>query len=122
MDVKNAFNSAPWKLIDEALRRSAVPEYLVKVLRSYMQARNLVINEDLCMPVTCGVPQGSVLGSTLWNLFYDGVSRLPVREGVKLVAFADDVAVVAVAHNVELIEQLVNPLVNSGGDCRLDDL
>lgn len=35
--------------------------------------------------------------------------RLPIRKGVKLVAFADDVAVVAVAHNTQLIEQLVNP-------------
>lgn len=45
----------------------------------------------------------------MWNLFYDGVLRLPVRQGIKVVAFADDVAVVAVAHNAELMEELVNP-------------
>lgn len=45
----------------------------------------------------------------MWNIFYDGVLQIQVRNGVRLVAFADDVAVVAVAHNAELVEQLVNP-------------
>jgi len=36
LDIKNAFNTAPWKLIDESLQRSSVPEYLIRILRSYM--------------------------------------------------------------------------------------
>jgi len=39
LDVRNAFNTAPWRFIDEALRKSAVPEYLVQVMRSYMDSR-----------------------------------------------------------------------------------
>lgn len=111
LDVKNAFNLAPWRLIDAALRRYVAPEYLVKILRSYMSNRELLVGDDACLSVTCGVPQGSVLSPTLWNLFYDDLLRLPVPDDVKLVAFADDVAVVGVAHNAELVEQLVNPVL-----------
>lgn len=115
LDVKNALNSAPWRLVDDALQRSGVPAYLVNILRSYMTNRSIIIGTGSARPtvsVTCGITQGSVLSPTLWNLFYDGILRLPVPNSVKLVAFADDVAVVAVAHTAELLEDLVNTVLD----------
>lgn len=58
----------------------------------------------------CGVPQGPILGLTLWNLFYDGVLRLRMPPVATLVAFADDLAVVAVAHTTKLLEDIINPI------------
>jgi hypothetical protein len=43
------------------------------------------------------VPQGSILGPTLWNLYYDGVLRLQMPEGVQVIGYADDLAVIASA-------------------------
>lgn len=54
LDVKNAFNSAPWRFIDETLQRAAVPQNLVEVLRSYMEDRSLIVNADTNIRVTCG--------------------------------------------------------------------
>jgi hypothetical protein len=58
--------------------------------------------------MSCGVPQGSVLGPTLWNFMYDEVLRMEIPVGVRLVAFADDLAVVAMASQREDLERLVD--------------
>jgi len=119
LDVRNAFNSAPWTLIDASLRRMRLPVYLVRVLRSYMSGRTLIVGEDngtsRSLNVTCGVPQGSVIGPALWNIFYDGLLRLDFPTGVRLVAFADDVALVITAHNADIAEQRGNPALESIG-------
>lgn len=119
LDVKNAFNSALWNGIATALRSKGVPGYLCRLLDDYFDGRILVYETSrvtTTRQLAAGVPQGLVLGPTLWNFLYNGLLRLPTPNGIQLVAYADDIAIVArgaVTYIVgELIEETAETVID----------
>jgi len=121
LEVKNAFNSLRWPEIDAALRRMQTPEYLVEMLRSWLSDRTLLTGaERTPREVTCGVPQGSVLGPALWNVAYNSLLKTYVPTWVHLIGFADDLAVVGTAATGQLLEDLVNPVLQKIDEWMID--
>lgn len=84
MDVANAFNSALWPAIDNAVRRRGFSRHMVELLRSYMTDREIQVAPStvegiLRLDVRAGVPQSSVLGPTLWNILMTRSSWISPR-------------------------------------------
>lgn len=110
-DVKNAFNSANWEDILDALEhRFEVKTENLEMIDDYLDKRKLIV-ETTEGPqeygVTAGVPQGSIMGADLWNANYDELLRIPLPNQVELTGFADDVAATIVVDSVEEAEWLV---------------
>ncbi|KAF0724112.1 Uncharacterized protein FWK35_00024075 [Aphis craccivora] len=123
LDVSNAFNSARWPRIVKAMKD--MPPYLVGIIESYLSDRTVVHGEN-STPTTCGVPQGSVLGPLLWNMMYDELLQVDTggnergMSSTELVAFADDVAVVATGHTTWILETVINQALDIVAEWMID--
>ncbi|KAJ3663067.1 hypothetical protein Zmor_007376 [Zophobas morio] len=101
--IKNAFNSAPWEGIIESTKKWNVTPALQRMIMSYLEDQTIIIGEKT-MAMTCGEPQGSVIGPLLWNIYYDQVLRVDMPEEFTLVEYADDLAIVVCAKTAEKLE------------------
>lgn len=111
-DIKNAFNTLPWKAVLEECRVRSVPPYLQKVLKNYLSERTIVVDKQMGeveIPVYAGVPQGSVLGPLLWNVVYDGVLHT-TGHSCTLIAFADDLLMVTIGRDFDKVRRNINAI------------
>ncbi|KAL4082608.1 hypothetical protein QTP88_010121 [Uroleucon formosanum] len=113
LDIRNAFNTVGWGVVRAALVRMGFPAYVRRVLDSYLSERVLHVCDDhdgvpVTVGVTCGVPQGSVLGPLLWNVAFDTVFRLPLPAGVTIIGYADDTLVVSEGNTLAALQDCAN--------------
>lgn len=107
LDIRNAFNSAPWEKILSALKNMKVPEYLQRIISDYLWDRTIMIGRQTEMKMETGVPQGSILGPLLWNIFYNTALTIPTTEKSTIIGFADDTAVIGRAKSeIELVNNM----------------
>jgi hypothetical protein len=116
IDISGAFDNVWWPAMLKSLRRKHIPDYLVALIKSYVTDRSVeYTNGEITISKECtkGCPQGSVLGPTLWNSVLDTFLTLPTRDGVDMVAYADDIVIVVQADNrLELKQNLHSCMEN----------
>jgi hypothetical protein len=97
LDVAKAFDRVWHNGLIHKLIALDIPPYLIHILDSYLKDRafKVSINEQLSSlrPIAAGVPQGSVLGPVLFNLFTNDIPNNMHKTNIAL--YADDVAVIS---------------------------
>ena len=65
------------------------------------------------IPLSVGTPQGSVTGSLLWNVMYDGILKLKNPKDTTIIGYADDIAIVFVAKKLHEMEPTCASMISS---------
>ena len=93
-DYRKAFDSVPHKPLLEKLKATNINPYLLRWITAYLTSRvqYVCVNgaSSNSLPVSSGVPQGSIIGPLLFIFYVNDISSISLSNGT-LSLFADDV-------------------------------
>ena len=111
LDIEKAFDSVWHKGLIYKLKQFNFPIVIIKLVQSYLTNRYFKVHMNgtfsSSKPIPAGVPQGSILGPTLYNLFTSDIPKFPPHSDLAL--FADDTAIIC---NAKPIKTVIKRLKN----------
>jgi hypothetical protein len=111
LDVKRAFDAAWWPCILSNLRDQRCPKNLYDLSLNYFRDRTASLQTNthtIKRTVTKGCPQGSCCAPGFWNIMYNALLNLNFSSHTKVIAFADDLAVLTKGKKLSEAEAFAN--------------
>ena len=111
LDISKAFDSAWWPDIFNILKRSGCSSLLLASIHSFFLDRAVTVTfgeASVSKRLSLGCPQGSILSPLLWNIYFNSIFDIPRHKFIHLVAYADDLAILASHYSPDLCVLLLS--------------
>ena len=109
IDLQKAFDTINHDILLKKLSIIGFSDHTVKWFQSYLSNRKFMVNLENSFSevsnISCGVPQGSILGPLLFLIY---VNDMPMPVKCNLFLYADDTCLVFQSKNVKDIEKQLN--------------
>jgi len=122
LDLQKAFDTVDHSILCDKL--SAIGVDSVPWFESYLTNRKQLVNVNgVCSDVqnvTCGVPQGSVLGPLLFLIYVNDL-KISIDSECKVLIYADDTCILFSHNNPKVIAQKLSKMLESCHDWLVDN-
>ena len=116
LDSSSAFDTVDHHILIQKLRNEFyLGDQAIKLIQSYLNNRtsSVVIGEAHSKPIIVehGVPQGSLLGPTFYNMYTKNIEQIAIKYNISINLYADD-AQLYTSFSFDSLDRTQNNLIN----------